>query len=287
LNLKASILLCRPTHWVKNGFVFAGVFFAQAWDQTPLLRDAFVAFVVFCLVSSVVYIFNDTLDLEADRKHPQKSLRPLAAGLIQPREAFFLGMVLCLLAFALALSRGPVLLGMTAAYLGLNILYTIWLKSCVLLDVFAIALGFILRMLAGTVAIGIPPSHWIIMCTLMLSLFLGFGKRYAEMSAGREYQREVLAHYSRTYLTLLLGITASCAILTYALYTISPRTLDAQGTTHLIYTLPVVIFGFFRYLYLVVQCGSGEDPARDIFSDVQILVGLAVYVMLAQLILAL
>ncbi len=278
----ALVRLLRPTHWIKNLFVLAGLFFSRDWKQPGLSLHALEAFAAFCLAASAVYCLNDALDLEEDREHPRKRMRPVAAGQVSKNVALTLSAALIFSALLLGYYASPALLGMIAAYIGINALYSRALKNQVLLDVFCIASGFIIRLLAGTWGIGIEPSQWFLLCTLALSLFLGFSKRYAELVDPQrplEEKRKVLKKYSPEFLRLLLGITLSATLITYALYTTSPRTLEIHHTGNLIYTLPLVIFGLFRYLYLVMERGFGENTVADLFQDKQLFLACALYVL--------
>lgn len=265
--IRTYLSLFRPEQWIKNIFVFAGFLFSGKWNEAEFLMKGGAAFIIFCLASSSVYAFNDIWDAEKDRQNPLKQKRPVASGLIAKKNAGCCSFVLAFLSMSLSFLLSPELFCIISGYLLLNLLYTLKVKHLVLLDVFCIALGFMLRVFAGTEGIGIPPSEWIIICTLMLSLFLGFSKRYAELSASSLEGRDVLKDYSKSFLELLLGVTASCAIMAYGLYTISERTVTTHGTDHLIYSLPIVIYGLFRYLYLVVYRNAGGDPSREILAD--------------------
>ena len=276
--IRTYLRLFRPEQWIKNIFVLAGFLFSGKWNETGLLIKGVAAFILFCLASSAVYAFNDLWDAEADRKDVLKQKRPVASGLISRRQAGLSSLFLALVSLILSSFLSVTLFWITAGYLLMNLLYTLKLKYCVLLDVFCIAFGFMLRVFAGTEGVGIPPSEWIIICTLMLSLFLGFSKRYAELTVSSPDGRDVLKDYSRAFLELLLGITASCTIMAYGLYTISERTVSSHGTDKLIYSLPVVIYGLFRYLYLVVYRKAGGDPSREILADGWIRGTIVVYI---------
>ncbi len=276
----ALLSLARPSHWIKNAFVLAGVFFAEDWDDPERLFAALAAFVAFCLAASGVYCINDVLDLKEDRAHPRKRERPLAAGEISTYAAFALAAALGAAALAVSLYSGPRLSACLAAYAVINILYSRALKRMVLVDVFCIASGFIIRLLAGTWGIGVEPSQWFLLCTLNLSLFLGFSKRYAELIDGQrplEEKRIVLKSYSPEFLRSLLAITLSATLITYGLYTTSERTLEVHGSVRLIYTLPIAMFGLFRYLYLVMEKGYGENTVADMRKDPAMLIVCALY----------
>lgn len=277
--IRTYFRLFRPEQWIKNVFVLAGFLFSGKWSESELFLKGGAAFIIFCLASSAVYAFNDIWDAETDRKDILKQKRPVASGLISKKSAGLCSFVLAFFSISLSLLSSPELFCIIGAYLLLNLGYTLKLKYHVLLDVFCIALGFMLRVFAGTEGVGIPPSEWIIICTLMLSLFLGFSKRYAELSVPSPNGRDVLKDYSKSFLELLLGITASCAIMAYGLYTISERTVATHGTDRLIYSLPIVIYGLFRYLYLVVHRNdAGGDPSREILADCGIRGTIIVYI---------
>ena len=278
--MPAILRLMRPTHWIKNLFVLAGIFFAGDWKTPPMLLHSLGAFAAFCLAASAIYCMNDAWDAAEDRNHPHKRLRPIAAGILSAQTGFILSVILIILSMALGAFMDLRLVGMLAAYLVINLLYSRGLKNQVLLDVFCIASGFILRLLAGTWGIGIEPSQWFLLCTLALSLFLGFSKRYAELVDSErplEAKRRVLKNYSPEFLRLLLGVTLSATLITYALYTTSPRTAEIHHTAGLIYTLPLFMWGLFRYLYLVMREGFGENTLADVLRDGQMLLVSAFY----------
>ena len=279
----------RPRQWVKNGAVLAALVFARQGDRVASLLRALAALALFSLLVSAVYLFNDLLDRERDRLHPTKRFRPIAAGTVSPALA---GTVACLLAavslglsFWLAPRFGIVAL----AYLLLQIAYSLWLKNLVLLDVFTIAAGFVLRVVAGAVVIAVPISNWLYLCTLLLALFLACAKRRAELLGVGEgdpaQQRRSLAHYSIDLLDQMLAILAACTILAYALYTLSSETQAKFGTDALKYTIPFVIFGIFRYLYLVHQRNQGESPEKVLLTDAPLLIDIAAFLSVVLLVL--
>lgn len=271
------IQLLRPHQWVKNGFVLVGLLFGHAWAQPDLRTQALVAFVAFCLISSAVYVLNDIIDREADRRHPEKRKRPLASGRVGIVAAVALA-ALCLLA-GLGLAFG-LFAGMGApasqapwifiAYVAMNIGYSMGLKHVVILDVFIIAAGFMLRILAGTLGVGIQPSHWLLLCGLMLTLFLGFAKRRAEVEVPAEEgkpHRRVLDQYSVPMLDQFITLSGGATVIAYSLYTVSEETIALHGTPWLIATVPCVLYGLLRYLYRLHMTGGGGDPARELLSD--------------------
>lgn len=265
--------LARPHQWVKNGFVLVGTVFAHAWGFEDF-KVAIIAFFAFSFVSSAVYIINDMLDLSADRAHPLKCNRPIASGRVSIAKAAVLAAALLALAFCLACSIGLWAVSLISCYVLINVAYSVRLKHVVILDVFIIAAGFMLRILLGTVGLDIEPSHWLLLCGLMITLFLGFSKRRSELllleNRGRldkKSTRQVLEDYSPVLLEQLIGITAACTIISYALYTVTPSTAAVHGSSDLIYTLPLVAYGVFRYLFLIHHKAKGMDTSRDIFSD--------------------
>jgi len=269
-RLPAFVELARPQQWAKNSFVLTGLLFGHAWRDPQLIAAAAAATAAFCLASSAVYAFNDAVDAPRDRDHPVKRTRPVARGAIAPREAFAAAAVHGLAALAVAGAAGTLAAGIVAAYLALNIAYTRGLKHIPVLDVFVIAAGFMLRLLAGTAGIGIEPSNWLLLCGLLLTLMLGFGKRRAELEqlneeAGRH--RAVLDAYSADFLDQAVLVCAGGVIVGYALYTVAPETAALHGTERLVLTLPWVLLGTFRYLYRLNYRGGGGDPADELLRD--------------------
>ncbi len=270
----ALIRLMRPHQWIKNGFVFIGLVFGHGWEDERLVGEALALFAAFCLVSSAVYALNDVADRDADRMHPAKRSRPLARGEIGVGHALVLCIALALSGLAIAAAVSLAALLTAAAYVGLNLAYSAGLKRVAILDVFMIAAGFMLRILAGTAGIGIDPSKWLLLCGLMLTLFLGFCKRRAELLAasgagnpGGAAGRAALEGYSRTLLDRMIAVSVAGAAIGYALYTVDPDTVMLHGTDRLILTLPFVLYGLFRYLQVVYSKGGGADPAWEMLHD--------------------
>jgi 4-hydroxybenzoate polyprenyltransferase len=251
----------RPRQWIKNAFVWAGFLFARAWHDVALAESVAVAFIAFCLLASAVYIGNDWVDRDADRAHPTKRRRPIARGSIGGAAAVALAAALATVALALGAWVGAALLAVLVAYIGLSLAYSLLLKRIVLVDVFALSLGFLLRILAGTVGVGIAPSPWLLMCGLMLTLLLGFGKRRAEQGIAAPPSRAVLADYSPALLDRLIVVCVSGTLIAYSLYTISPQTIALHGSADLVYTVPIVTYALFRYLYLLGGGSAAEDPS--------------------------
>ncbi|MGB0126757.1 MAG: decaprenyl-phosphate phosphoribosyltransferase, partial [Rhodocyclaceae bacterium] len=273
--------LLRPHQWIKNTFVFVGLLFGHAWNDAAKVEGAVAAFVAFCLISSAVYVFNDLMDREQDRLHPRKANRPLASGAVGVPAAVFI-MAFCAVAglgIAFFMAGWPLIY---LAYIVLNVAYSLGLKHVVILDVFIIASGFMLRLLAGTSSIGIVPSQWLLLCGLLLTLFLGFAKRRAELIALEEASanhRAVLEHYSPALLDQMITVVASGVLVTYSLYTMSPATVALHGTDRLIYTVPFVLYGMFRYLFLLHRRGGGGDAAQDLVRDSHLILAVAGWLM--------
>jgi 4-hydroxybenzoate polyprenyltransferase len=288
-NIVESLRLMRPYQWVKNAFVFTGLLFGHAWRDPQLVALVMVVFIAFCLVSSAVYTFNDIVDLEQDKQHPKKSRRPLASGQVSVPAATALAVVLGVLGLSLAYIASPAVLAILALYVLMNNAYSLWLKHVVILDVFIIATGFMLRILAGTLGVGIPPSQWLLLCGLMVTLFLGFTKRRAEIFAlndDKANHRKVLEHYSPVLLDKMIGITASGLIMSYSLYTMNPDTIRIHGTANLIYTVPFVMYGVFRYIYLLHHQSRGGDPSHDLVRDRHLLIAVGAWLLTTILLIA-
>ena len=265
----AFALALRPRQWVKNVFVLAALVFAGRLDDPSAVGRALGAFAVFCALSSAVYLVNDVRDREADRLHPVKRRRPIAAGEISPGVAGGAAIVLAGAALLAAfwLSRG--LFGAALAYFVLNVGYSFGLKRVVILDVMMVASGFLLRAWAGALVLGVAISHWLVLCTGLLALFLGFVKRRQEISAldGDDRTRPILREYSLPFLDQMISIVTGATVVAYSLYAFSPEVAEKLGTRHLGLTIPFVVFGIFRYLYLVHQRGEGENPTAVLLGD--------------------
>jgi 4-hydroxybenzoate polyprenyltransferase len=269
--------LLRPHQWVKNGFVFVGVLFSDVSDDWTLRGLVLLAAAGFCLMSSCVYILNDVFDRKADQAHPVKRKRPLASGTVGMSQAYALAFVCGAAGLTLGAMASAIVAAILLAYLVLNLAYSAGLKHIAILDVFIIAAGFMLRIFAGTWGLNIVPSYWLLLCGLLLTVFLGFAKRRAELMASEgngvngASQRAVLYDYSPALLDTMMAISAAGVIVSYCLYTVSPDTIALHRTDKLIYTLPFVLYGIFRYIFLVHR-RSGEDPARTLLTDAHMLV---------------
>jgi len=274
-TLLAILRSLRPAQWLKNVLVFAPLVFAhQALERDALLRSLAV-FALFCLASGAVYLVNDLLDRASDREHPVKCRRPIASGALSPAAAGAAAALIGAGALAASARLDPRLALVVAAYLLVNLLYSRVLKHLVILDVMTIATGFVLRVVAGGIAVGVPLSSWLLLCTSLLALFLGFGKRRHELvllEVNASTHRPILAEYSPYFLDQLIAVVTTSTLVTYALYTMDPAVHQKLGTPYLPLTIPFVLYGIFRYLYLVHQKQEGGDPSQIIFSDKALLV---------------
>jgi hypothetical protein len=261
----------RPEQWSKNAFVFAGLLFGGRLTQGPhYLIAAAAAFAVFCGLSGVVYLINDVADRSADAEHPLKRRRPIAAGQLSPAAALAGAAILALVCLggAFEVSRELGLAG--TAYLGLLVLYSFWLKHVVILDVLAIAGGFVLRAVAGAVAVDVLISPWLLICVTLLALFLGLSKRRHELTllgGGAAEHRPILNAYSPYLLDQMISVVASATLVAYSVYTTNSDTAARVGSSNLALTIPFVLYGIFRYLYLVHREHGGGSPAAMLVTD--------------------
>jgi 4-hydroxybenzoate polyprenyltransferase len=276
----------RPRQWTKNLLVFAGLLFSQQFGEPGLVLRAVAGFFAFCLLSGSVYLLNDLTDAEADRQHPRKRLRPIPSGRLPGSAAIAALPVLIATVFAIAWWLGAPFAGVAALYLALNLGYTFGLKRQVILDVFIIALGFVLRALAGVellrpVSPATEISPWLLVCTFFGALFLALAKRRREIanagSGVAATQREVLSSYPPQLLDGMLLVSAAASLMGYALYTIWPATVAKFHTQALLYTVPIVAYGIFRYLYLVQVSEASEDPSAVLLGDTPIRTTVALY----------
>jgi 4-hydroxybenzoate polyprenyltransferase len=270
IRVAVFLELLRPRQWVKNAFVLVGLVFGRAWNDPLLLAGALGAAASFCLASGAVYAFNDARDAALDRDHPDKRARPVARGAVAPAEALALAGLTAAAALALAVATGWKVAAFVAAYLALNALYTLGLKRVPVLDVVAIAAGFMLRLLAGTIGIGIEPSNWLLVCGFLLTLFLGFAKRRAELerlSGDAGQHRAVLEAYTPGFLDGAIALCAAAMVAAYAWYTLAEETALIHGSARLVLTVPWVLLGTARYLYRLKFRGGGGDPAVELLRD--------------------
>lgn len=275
------IKILRPKQWTKNLFVFAGIIFALKFFEIALLLKVIYAFIVFCSLSSAVYIINDIKDRESDRKHPQKRFRPIASGEISIPLALGLAIVLLAGSFLAAfyLSFPFTLVALT--YFVLMILYTYLLRDLVILDVFSIAAGFVLRAVAGVVVISVELSPWLIICTILLSLFIALGKRRHELVTLADTaveHRKILDEYNPQLLDQLISAVAGSTVIAYALYTLWPETIAKFGTPNLVYSVPFVLYGIFRYLYLIYRREKGGRPEEVLLTDLPLIISIFLWI---------
>jgi len=272
----ALIRLLRPKQWIKNFFVFAPLIFSLSLFESSLELEALRAFASFCLTASAVYIINDIRDVDADRAHPEKKTRPIAAGTISTGQALIVLTVLIIMTAIIVTGMNIRFIAVLLSYLLLNVAYSFKLKEVVLLDVFIIAAGFMMRVLGGAYAIDVQVSSWIVLCTLFIALFLGFAKRRGEIvlsdTKGAVSERKVLVAYQVGFVDQMLTIAAAGTVISYALYTVANRTLEVLGTDKMIYTTVFVLYGMFRYLYLIHTSGATENPTNAVTADPTIVV---------------
>jgi 4-hydroxybenzoate polyprenyltransferase len=277
----AAFVALRPRQWTKNLLLFAGIVFAAELGDPNRWSAAVAAFVAYCAASGAAYLVNDVRDAEADRRHPVKRLRPVARREVEPRAALLLALGLASLALVIGAVLGAASLACVGAFLVLQGAYSLWLKSIELVDVMVIAALFVLRAAAGAIAVDVRISDWLLLCTFLLALFLALGKRRAELGLDGPSARAALAGYTPAVVDQLLAIVAAVTIASYAAYT-----LTAHDTRWLIATLPLVVFGLFRYLLLLHRRGLGEEPDALLVEDVPLLATVVVWAALCAAILA-
>ena len=281
------LLSLRPGQWTKNLFVFAALVFAQRLGDGVAVVRTVLAFAVFCALSGAVYLVNDVFDREQDRIHPLKASRPIASGALSPAVALTCSGMLAAVALAVALALGLPFFEMAAAYVVLLIAYSAFLKHIVILDVLTIAAGFTLRASAGAAAIGVPISHWLLVCTMLLALFIALSKRRHELTLLSESatgHRPILSDYTPYLLDQMISVVTASTLIAYAFYTISPETTQKFGTDLLSLTIPFPLYGILRYLYLVHQRDQGGSPAEVLLNDRPLLACVALWALSVVLI---
>jgi 4-hydroxybenzoate polyprenyltransferase len=269
-TLAAIVESMRPAQWLKNGFVFAALIFSHNLLDGRRAGRVALAALVFCVTSGAVYLLNDVLDASEDRSHPLKRLRPVASGRLAPRTAVAAAGILALLTLGTSWLLDPQFFFVAGTYGAINIVYSLFLKRVLLLDVFVIAAGFVLRVLGGGVVIHVEISAWLIVCTTLLALFLALTKRRHELvllGENASNHRPILAHYSPYFLDQLIGIVTASTVMSYSLYTLSDDVMKKFPGKRLELTIPFVLFGIFRYLYLVHQASEGGNPTRLLLTD--------------------
>ena len=274
------LLSLRPGQWTKNLFVFAALVFAQRLGDGVAVARTVLAFAVFCALSGAVYLINDVFDREQDRIHPLKASRPIASGALNPGIALTFAAILAAAALAVALGLGLQFFEMAAAYVVLLIAYSAFLKNIVILDVLTIAAGFTLRASAGAAAISVPISHWLLVCTMLLALFIALSKRRHELTlltGSATDHRPILSDYTPYLLDQMISVVTASTLIAYAFYTISPETTQKFGTDLLSLTIPFPLYGILRYLYLVHQRDQGGSPAELLLNDRPLLACVALW----------
>jgi 4-hydroxybenzoate polyprenyltransferase len=278
--LGALLASLRPRQWTKNLLVFAGLIFSRGLLEPALVARSVLAFSLFCLLSGGVYLINDVMDAERDRAHPQKRHRPVASGRLPPAVALAAGVGLLAGATAAAFLLSPRFGLVALAYAVLLTAYSAGLKHVVIVDTLIIAGGFVLRALAGVVVLGIDFSDWLLLCTILLALFLTFGKRRAELrelEAGAIGHRPILSEYSPELLDQMIAVVTASTLMAYALYTMATETHVRLGTARLPLTIPFVLYGIFRYLYLLYRRDLGGNPSEHLLTDLALLVDVALW----------
>ena len=284
LHLLTSL---RPSQWTKNLLVFAGLLFGHRLFETSAILAAIGAFAVFCLLSGVVYIVNDIFDRESDRRHPLKARRPIASGALPVRTAAAAAIVLCAAALIGAAALGRPFLAVAITYLALQSLYSATLKHIVIIDALTLAIGFVLRAVAGAIAVDVAISHWLLVCTILLALFIALAKRRHEimlLADAAVDHRPILGEYSAYLLDQMIAVVTASTLIAYVFYTISPETQEKFGTPWLGLTIPFPLYGIFRYLYLVHRRDGGGSPAELLLTDRPLLVCVAVWALAVALI---
>jgi 4-hydroxybenzoate polyprenyltransferase len=278
----------RPQQWIKNLFVFAPLIFSQNVLHQALVLRAALAFLAFCLISSAVYLLNDLRDIEEDRQHPLKAHRPLASGRLKRSSAVAALAIIAPAGFLVALLVNRSFVFIALGYFALQIAYTLWLKHVVILDVFVVAAGFLIRVVAGGFAIHVYLSSWLLICTTLLALFLAMGKRRHEivlMEGRAASHRPILKEYNIYLLDQMISVVTASTLLAYCLYTISEETVTKFGTRNLIFTVPFVLYGIFRYLYLIHQKAEGGTPESLIIRDKPLLLAIVLWIAVAAAVL--
>jgi 4-hydroxybenzoate polyprenyltransferase len=265
----AVIVSLRPRQWVKNLFVFAGLMFSQQLF-TPQAWRAVAAFALFCGLSGAIYLLNDVADAEKDRLHPVKRRRPVASGALSRGAALVIGIGLLVVSLAVSFALGTRFGLVAVGYGVLLTAYSVWLKHLVILDVLTVAVGFVLRAVAGAVAVDADISGWLLICTVLIALFLALGKRrheYLTLHGDAAAHRPILAEYSEGFIDQMIAVVTASTVTAYALYTMSPETVAKFHTRLLPLTLPFVLYGIFRYLYLLYRRELGGNPSDLVLSD--------------------
>ncbi len=286
--IKNYFQLLRVPQWIKNLFVFVPLLFSLHFFEEDYFILTLKAFIIFCLASSFIYIINDIIDINADAAHPQKKYRPLPSGKISKQSAWITSIIILFLLTLLSFISPIEFIYFLTSFILLNILYSIYFKHIVILDVFSIAAGFTIRVLGGAAIINVPVSSWLILTTMFISLFLGVMKRHSELEQIKELEttptRKVLAEYSLIFTNQMATVAAAGVIICYALYTVSQRTVSVFSTENLIYTTPFVVFGIFRFMYLEYLNQKGENTTHIMLTDIPMIFTIILYIVTTVLI---
>lgn len=281
--MKSIIKLLRPKQWLKNFFVFAAVIFSRKFFNPSYMITTIQVFIAFCLAASSVYVFNDIIDAEKDRQHPEKKFRPIASGKIKKRQAIELYFLLILVVILLVFQLNRHVMYILLFYIGINVAYSLLLKNIVIIDVMIITLGFVLRVESGSVACQIHLSPWLILCTILISLFLAINKRKGELltlKEGSSSHRKILNEYSIEFIDKMETIVTPSILISYCLYTFQ----SVQGTKMML-TIPFILYGIFRYQYLVIKDNVGGKPEDLFFKDIPFLINIVLWILSVLIIL--
>ena len=287
-TFRLLLISLRPEQWSKNLFLFAGVLFGARLLDIEAIGRATGGFAIFCALSGVVYLFNDLADRAGDQRHPLKRLRPIASGRLSPRIAFTAALLLGVVALAAAVWLSPMFAMYAGAYVALLVVYSVVLKHLVIIDVLTIAAGFVLRAAAGAVVVFVPISHWLLVCMTLLALFLVLSKRRHELTLlgdDATTHRPILEEYSPYLLDQMIAVVTASTLVAYAVYSTSTETAERLKTTRLGVTIPFVLYGIFRYLYLVHQKRGGGSPADLLLTDRPLLACVGLWALCVALIL--
>jgi 4-hydroxybenzoate polyprenyltransferase len=286
--IKEIIKSLRPYQWTKNFFVFAPLIFSENVFNFPLTLKSIVAFALFCVLSGAIYIWNDLRDIDEDKLHPVKSQRPLASGRLEKTPAVVAFVFLCVLGLGLSFVLNLNFFFLALGYVLLQLAYSGWLKHVVILDVLLVAAGFLIRVIAGGVAIGVEISAWLLICTFLLALFIALSKRRHELiflEKDASNHRPILKEYSPYLLDQMISVVTASTVIAYCLYTISEETIAKFGSSNLIFTVPFVLYGIFRYLYLIHQKCEGGSPESLLIKDKPFFIAILLWIVSSILIL--
>lgn len=285
--IKPYILAIRPRQWTKNLLLFAGIIFAQKFFESDAIIKSFTAFINFCMLSASIYLVNDIKDIETDRAHPEKKHRPIASGKISVGTAWVYFTIMAVLAIGLAYTLGIKYFTVAMIYFVVMLLYSFKLKHIVIMDLMIIAGGFVARAVAGAFAVDVMISSWLLVCTTSLALFLVIAKRRHEVILLGEdaiSHRKILEEYGEKFLDQMTPVVTATTVLTYMFYTVDSETVTKFGTNHLIFTTPFVLYGIFRYLYIVYQKNMGGRPEEILLSDPPMIIAIILWVVTAMII---